>query len=71
MTIMISVTVTCAEGSFSKLKLIKDHLRSTIAEERLNNGLSLLLIEYKLMNSPNLDEIMQNSTGKKVRRVSY
>lgn len=40
----ILVGVTSGERSFSKLKLIKFCLRSTMSRERLN-GLSLILIE--------------------------
>ena len=40
----ILVTVASAERSFSKLKLIKFYLRSTMSQEKLN-GLTILLIE--------------------------
>lgn len=40
----IPVTVASAEQRFSKLKLIKTYLRSTIAQERLN-ALAILSIE--------------------------
>ena len=42
----ISVTVASAERSFSKLKLIKSYLRSTMSQERLS-GLAILSIEEK------------------------
>jgi len=40
----IPVTVASAERSFSKLKLIKTYLRSSISQERLD-GLALFAIE--------------------------
>ena len=40
----IPVTIASAERSFSKLKLIKFYLRSTMSQEKLN-GLTILLIE--------------------------
>jgi hypothetical protein len=44
--ILIHVTVASTEKSFSKLKLIKSYLRSTISQERLN-GLVILSIKKK------------------------
>ena len=40
----LPVTVASAERSFSKLKIIKTYLRSTISQDRLD-GLALLAIE--------------------------
>ena len=40
----IPVTVASCERSFSKLKIIKNYLRSTMSQERLS-GLALLSIE--------------------------
>ena len=44
MYMTVPVTVATAERSFSKLKLIKDFLRSFMSQERLS-GLAALLIE--------------------------
>lgn len=43
----IHVTVAYAERSFSKLKLIKSCLRSTMSQERLN-GLAILSIKNEM-----------------------
>ena len=44
----IHVTVASAERSFSKLKLIKSYLRSTMSQERLS-GLAILSIENEML----------------------
>ena len=44
----IPVTVASAERSFSKLKLIKSYLRSTMSQEILN-GLVILSIEKHML----------------------
>ena len=41
----LPVSVTSGEGSFSKLELIKNYLRSTMLQERLS-GLAILSIEH-------------------------
>uniref|UniRef100_A0A1X7V0P6 TTF-type domain-containing protein n=1 Tax=Amphimedon queenslandica TaxID=400682 RepID=A0A1X7V0P6_AMPQE len=55
----IGVTSASAERSFSSLKRLKTHLRSTMSQERLNN-VSLLHIERDLSNKlwHNLDDIV-------------
>jgi len=44
----IPITVDYAERTFSKLKLIKSYLRSTMSQERLS-GLALLSIEKDIL----------------------
>jgi hypothetical protein len=44
----VPVTVASAERSFSKLKLMKNYLRSTMSQDRLN-GLATLCIEKKII----------------------
>jgi len=43
--VTISLLVVSAERSFSKLMIIKTNLKSTMSQERLNDGLALLSIE--------------------------
>ena len=50
MYMTVPVTVATAERSFSKLKLIKTSLRSSMSQERLRS-LALLLIEKKIFFS--------------------
>jgi hypothetical protein len=49
MLFTIPITATSAERSFSKLKLLKNYLRSTMSQERLNR-LATLCIEKKLLD---------------------
>ena len=46
----IPVTVVSAERSFSKLKLIKSYIRSTMSQERLK-GLIILSIEKHMLEN--------------------
>ena len=65
----LPVTVASAERSFSKLKLIKTYLRSTMAQERLD-GLSLLAIERESAQKIDLDSIVDKFAKANVRRAS-
>ena len=44
----ILITIAFAKRSFSKLKLIKSYLRSTISQEKLS-GLAILSIENEML----------------------
>lgn len=50
------VTVASNERSFSQLKLIKTHLRSTIADERLNS-LVVLGVEKDIVDQLDINKI--------------
>ncbi|XP_062201992.1 uncharacterized protein LOC133904509 [Phragmites australis] len=63
----VPVTVASAERSFSKLKLLKNHLRSTMSQERLN-GLATLCIEKKLLDEIDIDTIINDFASRNVRR---
>jgi hypothetical protein len=56
---ILLVTVASAERSFSKLKLLKDYLRSTMSQERLN-GLVTLCIEKKLLDDIDISSIIDD-----------
>jgi hypothetical protein len=51
------VTVASAERTFSKLKLLKNYLRSVMSQERLN-GLATLCIEKKLLDEIDIEAII-------------
>lgn len=52
----IPINMASAERSFSKLKLLKNYLRSTMSQERLNE-LATLCIEKKLLDDVNIEAI--------------
>ena len=66
----IPVTVASAERSFSKLKLLKSYLRSTMLQERLN-GLAMLSIEEELLSNIDYKEIIKNFALQNVRRLIF
>ncbi|XP_022873874.1 uncharacterized protein LOC111392707 [Olea europaea var. sylvestris] len=55
--LIIPVTVTSIEKGFSKLKLIKTYLRSTMSQERLN-GLTMLSIEKEMVKQLNYSDLI-------------
>ena len=64
----MSVSVASCERSFSKLKLIKNWLRSTMSQEGLSN-LAILSIEKEVVESSEVDVIIDNFAEKKSRKV--
>ena len=58
------VSVASAEGSFSKLKLIKTYLRSTMSQYRLN-GLAVMSIENLIRRSLNYDQFFADAKARK------
>lgn len=63
----LPVTVASAERSFSKLKIIKNYLRSTMSQDRLS-GLSLLSIENERARNLDLNEVIKVFASNKARR---
>ena len=63
----LPVTVASAERSFSKLKLIKNYMRSTMSEDMLS-GLSILSIENERARNLDLSEIVKQFAEKNARR---
>ncbi|XP_042374434.1 zinc finger MYM-type protein 1-like [Zingiber officinale] len=66
----IPVTVASAERSFSKLKLIKTYLRSTMSQERLN-GLAMLSIKKKIVEHLDYTSLIDIFAAKTARRVVF
>ncbi|KAM0038348.1 putative transcription factor and/or regulators TTF-type(Zn) family [Helianthus debilis subsp. tardiflorus] len=65
----ILVTVASAERSFSKLKLLKSYLRSSMSQERLS-GLAMIAIENEVLNDINCEELIHQFAIKNARRAS-
>ena len=63
----ISVGSAHAERSFSRLKLIKNYLRSTMRQERLSN-LSRLSIEREISGNCDYDAVIDKFAAMKIRR---
>ena len=64
------VTVASAERSFSKLKQIKNYLRTTMSQQRLCN-LAIITIENDIYNDLDVNELIKNFASVKVRKVSF
>ncbi|XP_062203782.1 uncharacterized protein LOC133905981 [Phragmites australis] len=66
----VHVTVASAERSFSKLKLLKNYLRSTMSQERLN-GLVMCYIEKNVLDSIDLDIVLNDFASRNARRNCF
>lgn len=66
----VPVTVASAERSFSKLKLLKNYLRSSMSQERLN-GLAILCIEKDMLENIDLDTVIDDFASRKARRSVF
>ncbi|XP_014880151.1 zinc finger MYM-type protein 1-like [Poecilia latipinna] len=66
----LPVSVASSEHSFSKLKTIKNHLRSTMGQERLS-GLAILSIENERAKKMDIQSIMDDFAERKVRRMPF
>ncbi|XP_065645780.1 zinc finger MYM-type protein 1-like [Hydra vulgaris] len=62
------ISVASAERSFSKLKLIKNYLRSTMGQDRLS-ALALISIENKISLSLDCSDLIDEFASLKVRKV--
>lgn len=66
----LPVTVASCERSFSKLKLIKNYLRSSLKQERLTN-LSILSIEQVMANNIDYEDIINDFASVKARKHQF
>lgn len=65
----IPVSVATGERTFSKLKIIKNYLRSTCGQERLNS-LMILSVEKELAKKVDLDSVIDEFATIKSRKVN-
>ena len=66
--LVLMVTNCSGERSFSKLKLIKNRLRTTMKQDRLNH-LTLMSIEYDILRTINFDDLIREFAMRKSRKV--
>ena len=60
----IPVTVASLEQNFSKLKLLKSYLRSTMTQERLND-LAMIAPESDMLEKIDYESIIENFVSRK------
>ena len=65
----LASSVASCERSFSKLKLIKNYLRSTMAQNRLSS-LALMSVESTILDNIDMNDIVDSFAAKKGRRIS-
>ena len=65
----IHVTVASVERSFSKLKLIKSYLRSTMSRERLSE--LAISIEKEMLAKLECKNLISNFASQKARKINF
>ena len=66
----IHVTVAYVERSFSKLKLLRSYLRTTMIQERLN-GLAMIAFENDILEKIKFDDLVDDFASKKLGEWRY
>jgi hypothetical protein len=66
----LPVTAASAERSFSKLKIVKNYLRSQISQDRLV-GLATISIENQILNDLDIDDLVKDFASSKARKVHF
>ena len=64
------VSVASVERSFSKLKLLKSYLRSSISQERMND-LTILCIKKNMLENIDVDTIINDFASRNARRQCF
>ena len=58
------------ENSFSKLKLIKTYLQTTMSQKRLS-GLAMISIKNEYLDKLNYDDLNEEFASKNARRSNF
>ena len=66
----VPMTVASAERSFSKLKLLKNYLRSTMSQERLND-LAMCTIERAIFDTIDLNTVLDDFASRNPPRSIF
>lgn len=66
----LPVSVASGERSFSKLKIIKNYLRSTMHQQRLSN-LAIVSIEHEVLDSLDTKNLIADFANIKARKVQF
>ncbi|KAL5790159.1 hypothetical protein ACOSQ2_005047 [Xanthoceras sorbifolium] len=66
----IPITMASAERSFSKLKLLKSYLWSTMTQDKLN-ALVLICIENDMLEKIQYDDIIDEFASRSVSRKTF
>ncbi|CAI6362922.1 unnamed protein product [Macrosiphum euphorbiae] len=66
----LPVTAASAERSFSKLKIVKNYLRSQISQDRLV-GLATISIENQIANDLDIDDLVKDFASAKARKIHF
>jgi len=66
-TYRILLTIASAERSFSKLKILRNCLRSTMLQDRLN-GLAMCSIEAEILDNIDLDVVLNDFASRNAHR---
>uniref|UniRef100_A0A8I6Z6C6 HAT C-terminal dimerisation domain-containing protein n=1 Tax=Hordeum vulgare subsp. vulgare TaxID=112509 RepID=A0A8I6Z6C6_HORVV len=64
----IPVTVASTKRSFSKLKLLKSYLHSTMTQERLN-GFATIALENNVSEKINYEDLIEDFISKNSQRM--
>ena len=70
MFLTLMITNCTAESSFSQLKRLKNHLRTTLGQDKLES-LSLLCIEADILRKISFDEVLKEFAMVKTRKKMF